>query len=67
MKSFDKNDIRGYYLMKTYLPLDEPLRVKLLAAVEQYFTFQRHKLTNWDVENQKDFDLVLNYEEFKKK
>lgn len=65
MKSFDKNDVQGYFLMKHYLPLDEQLRAKLSMTIEQYFTFQRPKFIDLNVENQKDFDLVLNYERFK--
>lgn len=67
MKSFDKNDIGGYWLSKYYLPVEEPLRTKLSGMIEEYFTFQRQNFIDWNVENQKDFDLVLNYEEFKKK
>jgi hypothetical protein len=65
MKSFDKNNRSGYSLLKNYLPVEEPLRTKLSGIIEEYFTFQRHKLPDWNVENQKDFDLVLNYERFK--
>lgn len=67
MKSFDKNDVRGYHLMKRYLPIDEQLRIKLSEEVEQYFTFQRLKPINGDEVNQEDFDLVLDYQRFKEK
>lgn len=67
MKSFDKNDSGGYWLLRNYLPVEEPLRTKLSGMVEEYFTFERPKFPDWNVENQKDFDLVLNYDKFKEK
>ncbi|KAF5059492.1 hypothetical protein DSECCO2_335570 [anaerobic digester metagenome] len=66
MHSYDKTDLAGYYHMKYTLSFNDDLSEKLTEQLEAYFSIPKLKIRDWQKEKQDDFDLILDYQRFKK-
>lgn len=66
MHSYDKTDLAGYYHMKYSLSFDDDLSKKFSEQLEAYFSITKPNIRDWQKEKQDDFDLILDYQRFKK-
>lgn len=67
MNTFNKEDVNGYWVMRSSLPLDDLIKERLSKVLDDYFKVPMPKVRDANKEKQEGFDLVLDYHAFKSK
>lgn len=65
MRSYNTMDSIGLNRMQFSLPIDAHLKEKLSRELNEYFNVPKPVLRDFEKENQEDFNLVVNYQQFK--